>query len=292
MSADLKAFQVICSIKDDYGEKMDWLLPYLADIHILMNYFVGVLGRRWHAGVEKALAEIYKKNTLESIKKFTNFSRTLNAVLLLDEAPLRLFLETDEERIKDKKDEERNRLISQIRSANVALEEGNKDIFLSRLKTAEDVICYTVKAIDSFVIKSCSSDLKFQSCTTFLTKELVFSYGLLIAGRTKNWELCVVSLKCMLGVFAATGRVHYSQELLKHMYHLSTIFTDYVLDFFRSGGFSNALSENSASAVFIDETHETTLNKDMALQAHHDISKGALEISALYMPFRATMNRN
>ena len=102
----------------------------------------------------------------------------------------------------------------------------------------------------------------------------------------------MASLKCMLGVFAATGRLHYSQELPKHMYHLSTIFPDYVLHFFRSGGFANALSENPASAIFIDETHEMTFNKDMALQAHQDISKYALEILLLYMPFRATMNRN
>ena len=59
----------------------------------------------------------------------------------------------------------------------MALEEGNKDIFLSRLKTAENMICYTVKAIDSFVIESCSSDSTFQSRTTFLTKELVPSMG-------------------------------------------------------------------------------------------------------------------
>ena len=92
VSADLKSFQMICSIKDDYREEMDWLLPYLADMHILMSYFAGVLGRHWHAGVETALAEIYKKNTPESIKKVTNFSRTSNAVLLLGEALLRLFL--------------------------------------------------------------------------------------------------------------------------------------------------------------------------------------------------------
>ena len=42
VSADLKAFQLICSIKDDYGEETDWLLPYLADMHILMSYFAGV----------------------------------------------------------------------------------------------------------------------------------------------------------------------------------------------------------------------------------------------------------
>ena len=48
---------------------IDWLLPYPADMHILMSYFAGVLGMHWHVGVETALAEIYKKNTPESIKK-------------------------------------------------------------------------------------------------------------------------------------------------------------------------------------------------------------------------------
>ena len=129
--------------------------------------------------------------------------------------------------------------------ANVTLEEGNNDIFSSRLKTAED----TVKAMDSFVTESCSSNLTFQSWTTFLTKELAPFYGLLIAGRTRTWELRVASLKCMSVIFAATGRVHYSQELPKHTYHLSTIFPDYVLDLFRSGGFANSLSKKPTSAV-------------------------------------------
>ena len=105
VSAELKAFQMICSIKDDYGEEMDWLLPYLADMRVLMSYFVGVLGRHWHAGVEAALSEIFRETTLESIKKVTNFSWTSNAVLLLGEALLRLFQEAVLERMEDKKDE-------------------------------------------------------------------------------------------------------------------------------------------------------------------------------------------
>ena len=39
--------------------------------------------------------------------------------------------------MKDKTDEKWSRLISQIKSVNVALEEEDKDIF----KTAEDMIC-------------------------------------------------------------------------------------------------------------------------------------------------------
>ena len=49
----------------DYGKGMDWLLPYLGEMHILMNYLAGVLGRHWYAGVKKVMGEVYKNKTLE-----------------------------------------------------------------------------------------------------------------------------------------------------------------------------------------------------------------------------------
>ena len=53
VSDGFKVYKLLCEIKIDYGKEMDWLLPYLGEMHILMNYLVGVLGRHWYAGVKK-----------------------------------------------------------------------------------------------------------------------------------------------------------------------------------------------------------------------------------------------
>ena len=36
---------LLCEIKMDYEKEMDWLLPYSGEMHILMNYLAGALGR-------------------------------------------------------------------------------------------------------------------------------------------------------------------------------------------------------------------------------------------------------
>ena len=46
VSGDFKVYNfLLCEIKMDYEKEMDWLLPYLGEMHILMNYLAGILGR-------------------------------------------------------------------------------------------------------------------------------------------------------------------------------------------------------------------------------------------------------
>ena len=44
VSGDFKVYKLLCETKMGYGKEMDWLLPYLGEMHILMNYLAGVLG--------------------------------------------------------------------------------------------------------------------------------------------------------------------------------------------------------------------------------------------------------
>ena len=46
VSGDFKVYNfLLCEIKMDYEKEMDWLLPYLGEMHIIMNYLAEVLGR-------------------------------------------------------------------------------------------------------------------------------------------------------------------------------------------------------------------------------------------------------
>ena len=63
---------------------MDWLLPYLGEMHLLMNYLAGVLGRHWYGGVKEVMGEMYKNKTLEKIKKsslYTDTAKCCNVIL-------------------------------------------------------------------------------------------------------------------------------------------------------------------------------------------------------------------
>ena len=94
VSGDFKDYKLLCEIKMDYGKKMDWLLPYLGKMHILMNYLAGVLGSHWYACVKEVMEEMYKNKTLEKIKKSNHYTHTANATMLFSEACVRLFLES------------------------------------------------------------------------------------------------------------------------------------------------------------------------------------------------------
>ena len=53
VSGDFKVYKLLCEVKMDYGKEMDWLLPYVGEMHVLINYLAGVLGRHWYAGVKE-----------------------------------------------------------------------------------------------------------------------------------------------------------------------------------------------------------------------------------------------
>ena len=93
VSGDFKVYKLLCEIKKDYGKEVDWLLPYLEDMYILINYLAWVLGRHWHVGVKEVMGEVYKNKTLEKIKKSDHYTHTANAMMLFSEACVRLFVE-------------------------------------------------------------------------------------------------------------------------------------------------------------------------------------------------------
>ena len=93
-SGDFKVYKLLCEIKMDYGKELDWLLPYLREMYILLNYLAWVLGRHWYTGVKEVMGEMYKNKTLEKINKSNHYTHTANATMLFSEACVRLFLES------------------------------------------------------------------------------------------------------------------------------------------------------------------------------------------------------
>ena len=135
----------------DYGKEMDWLLPYLGEMHILMNFLAGVLGRHWYAGVKEVMGEMYKNKTLEKIKKSDHYTHTANATMLFSEDCVRLFLESFMS----------SESSSAVHAINTCLTDGanelakneDKQHFLTKYKEAEEFIHTLPEEVERFVQK-------------------------------------------------------------------------------------------------------------------------------------------
>ena len=90
---DAKTYDIIKSIRMEYGDQMKWLIPWPGDWHILLNYQKAVMKVYGDAGLTN-LGEItqHRSETLTSLVQCTNFRRTHNFLVQSMEAFYRFFL--------------------------------------------------------------------------------------------------------------------------------------------------------------------------------------------------------
>ena len=90
---DAKTYDIIKSIRAEYGDQMKWLIPWPGDWHILLNYQKAVVKAYVDAGLTK-LCEItqHRSETLTSLVQCINFRRTHNFLIQSMEASYRFFL--------------------------------------------------------------------------------------------------------------------------------------------------------------------------------------------------------
>ena len=146
VSGGFKVYKLLCKIKIDYGKEMDWLLSFLGEMHILMNYLVGVLGRHRYAGVKEVMGEMYKNKMLEKIKKSNHYTHRANATMLFLEACVRLFLQSF-------MSSESSSAVHAIKTcltegANELAKNEDKQNFLTKYKEAEEVIHTLLEEVD------------------------------------------------------------------------------------------------------------------------------------------------
>ena len=197
VSGDFKVYKLLCEINMDYGKKMDWLLPYLGEMHVLMNYLAGDLGRHWYAGVKEVMGEVYKN------KMLGRYTHTANATMLFSEACVRLFLESF-------MSSESSSIVHAIKTrlaegANELAKSEDKQNFFTKCKEAEEFIHPLLEELGRFVQKESAGNKTFASWVSLINNELVPFIALAVAGRTGNWKLRNAALKAMTPVLTLFG---------------------------------------------------------------------------------------
>ena len=92
VAGDAKVYELILSLKFEYGEALKWVIPYPGDWHLLKNYQLPLMKAYYDSGL-KALAKTCGY-PLASIQSCGQFKRTHQFILEVWEAMYRAMLET------------------------------------------------------------------------------------------------------------------------------------------------------------------------------------------------------
>jgi hypothetical protein len=111
-----------------------------------------------------------------------------------------------------------------------------------------------------------------------------------LAGRSGNWHLRNYALKKMVPVFHLVPSTIYYKLLPRHLADLLKYPTS-VLSHLEAGGFVMSLSGTSWSKRFLDESHETTINRDVK-EVVRNLDYAKISTKLHYIPFRACAHKN
>lgn len=77
VAGDAKTYLRLKELKQKYGSELDWLLPFVGDLHVLHNYQKVLMHVYFRAGL-KDLAKVsgFRAETLTSLGNASNFKRT------------------------------------------------------------------------------------------------------------------------------------------------------------------------------------------------------------------------
>ena len=205
---DAKTYDLSKSIRSEYGNHMQWLIPWPGDWHILLNYQKAVMRVYAGAGLSK-LGEItqHRSETLTSLIQCSNFRRTHNFLL---QAFYCFFLSlyiadrvtsTGDPHITD---EGIQSLISTVVSklsllgSDAELASYRNEV---RMALSSSGLCYA--EFHAYMDKLAQKQDTIRFWYQFVMVDIMAYFGLFVAIRYRNWDLRNGSIKLLASVFTA-----------------------------------------------------------------------------------------
>lgn len=90
LEGDAKLYEILKSLSFEYGEELDWLIPYPGDFHLLMNFQKALMKPYYDAGL-KSMAQS-AGYPLPAIQSCSQFKRTHNFIMEAWEAIYRAMI--------------------------------------------------------------------------------------------------------------------------------------------------------------------------------------------------------
>ena len=206
----------------------------------------------------------YHGETLTSLAKASNFGRTHQFLLQVSEALYRAIIQAFLQSQQSSNEAGACNITEKITET---LKESLSNQILRNLLTLltrslfQHELPTTREDFLQFISQQTAMDDTWKFWCGFLFEDVTPYICLYIAIRTRKWSLRVASIKNLIPLFTAFDRTVYQRILPQHLADLLCMPAS-VLQHFKEGGFTAALTKTPCASVAIDEAQETKINKD------------------------------
>ena len=267
VEGDAKIYELLQSLKFEYGDELQWLIPFPGDWHLLMNYQSALMKPYFDAGL-KSLAEA-SGYPVAAIRNCTQFKRTHFFILKSWKAMYRAMLSTFIN-ISSKDQSKTESIVSpkNLREQAIkALNEVNERTpveFRKRLNAKVADITSSIppfyQQFKEFIQTTACRDETWRFWIQYVFVDAMAYVSLFFATRSGDWHLRMSSVKSMAAVFTAFDHPTYQKLISNHLSDLLSLPRS-VLPIFEQGAFVVNTTGRSWHSVGIDEAHEMLINK-------------------------------
>ena len=285
VTGDAKTHCHIQTLKQEYGNQLSWVLPFIGDWHLMKNYQEVLMHLYYDAGLKQlAMAAGFHAETLTHLQRCSNFQHAHHFLIQAWEATFQhlfqLFIQSlhkTESAI--------------LETLNILLHTiDNTDMFRHELIMRRGDLQALQAKFHCFVNSQTATKANWKFWSGFLFTDCLVYMALHHAIRSSNWELRVSSIKLMTPLFFAADRPTYSKLLSQHIADC-LMYPSAILSHLRSGGFTVSITGRCWHSVTVDEAHEMLVNKDLK-QAIVRPSKEYLTRTSTFFPYRSQALHN
>ena len=283
IEGDAKVYELIQSLKCEYGEELKWVLPYPGDWHLLKNYQRVLMKVYYDAGF-KSLAEA-AGYPCAAIQSCSQFKRTHHFIMEAWEALYRVMIETH------LSSTPLSPLLQQVVQSLLDNRHKGDDLtnLLDKLETVMNDTNFHLHVHD-FLNSRASNDSTWKFWVQFVLVDGYAYVALYLAIRSGNWELRNASIKQMTPLFTSYDHFTYRKLIAQHLADMIT-FPEAVLSELEQGSFVVSILGREWHSVAMDEAHEMLINKACKTSIVHPNGDYIARI-AKYLPYRAKCLEN
>ena len=263
VEGDAKTYEILKSLKCEYGEDLSWLIPYPGDWHMLYNYQYPLMKAYYDAGL-KSLAQA-AAYPLNQIQQCAQFKRTHYFLLEVWEAAyctmLSSFLSTLDEKKAQSSSDLQQSIVESLLKVRAQREPTMTTTTLrDHLEKYETKLASQYKELSQFLQNQARIDHTWRFWIQFVFEDAMAYIGLFLAIRSGNWNLRTASMKKIAPIFTAFDHQTYQKTISTHIVDILEM-PSTILAMFQQGALVVSIKGKPWHSVAIDECHEMMINR-------------------------------
>ena len=289
---DAKTYDHLVHLKNDFPEKLEWLLPFIGDWHTLKNFQLTLMKIYLDAGLRELVHVFHQGILAKVVCEATGFDKTHTFLMQCWEALYRFelqmfFLNQDKASLKDLNfDMEK---VSEIVSSYTYSVNNKANFNQSILGLKSNDFGGLEDQFGIFCERLCSENKTWNLWHNFIHKDCLVYVMYFIALRTGKWNLRNLCVKHICRLAQVTDSRFYSRLLPQNLVDIHR-FPRCVIEHFERGGFVMNISGRNNHSQGLDEGHESCINKDVKA-ALNTCSEQSISKAVSYVPCRANCLR-